>query len=83
MKITKILAGSWIGVTIASSLELIYQYLFTESVNYIEIAALWGASTVVVVFTGVLFLEYQEKQNRKSKISELENRIDKLEGDSE
>lgn len=79
MNLPKLLGFFWVGMTIASVLDLAHQFLLTESVNYVNIGGFWLAMTFVIGVLVLMFLEDKEKQNRKSKLSELEERIETLE----
>lgn len=69
----------WIGTIFFGSLDLIYQFLFTPTVEYIDIVGWMFAVTVMCALAGVMLIEKEEKENKISRISKLEKRVEKLE----
>lgn len=75
----KELAYAWIVVTIGTGLDLLYQLVFTESVNYINALGFWGSITGMIAILSVILLESEKRQEKKNKVSKLEQRVQKLE----
>lgn len=79
MKITKHIFIFWAATTILGLLDLLYQFFFTPTVEWVNIVGWIFAVTVMCAIAGVIFFEEKEKENKKSRISKLEKRVTKLE----